>query len=518
MSGTFIPDWKTALTLQDQGRALEALRHFRAIGQRQAKASRDPAPLLETARRLALLYDFEAALPLLATAARHAGQAPEVLLNIAVLLRQEGLFAESAGFAARALKRAKQPAHSVDALLLLAECAERLGQPEEALACASQALKTHPGSIPARRIQATVLRRGGRIDEALTCLQPLLAQGGPAHWETCRAWFELGHLQDAAGNYEAAWQAWTTARRHYPPGANWTLYQQQAEHVWKHVRLMHASVTRDQLMRWAGNAEASPGPRTAILTGHPRSGTTLLEQALDAHSGIISAEETTVFTSAVYRPIFQHAPPHPDPAAYLNDLSETGLQHYSAEYHGLMRLALRTEPGPRLLLDKNPDLLQLLPAALRLLPGVKIIVMLRDPRDILVSMFSQALPPNHTSWSYRNVISAGRMVAGRLGLWQRLRGLMPESVFHEIKYESAAAAFPAAVQGTLDFLGLPAEAPTLDPAAHSRQKVVHSPTYAAVQEPVHTRAIGRWRNYDPWIAPALADLNPAAAALGYQPD
>ena len=143
-------------------------------------------------------------------------------------------------------------------------------------------------------------------------------------------------------------------------------------------------------------------------------------------------------------------------------------------------------------------------------------VMLRDPRDILVSMFSQALPPNHTSWSYRNVTQSAQMIAGRLGLWQRLRELLPPQVFHEIKYEAAATDFPDAVRGTLDFLGLPAEARTLDPAAHSRQKVVHSPTYAAVQEPVHTRAIGRWRNYAPWIGPVLAELDPVVAGLGYE--
>ncbi len=38
-----------------------------------------------------------------------------------------------------------------------------------------------------------------------------------------------------------------------------------------------------------------PPLRLALLGGHPRSGTTLLEQVLDSHPDIVSAEETEIF-------------------------------------------------------------------------------------------------------------------------------------------------------------------------------------------------------------------------------
>ena len=508
------------MTLQDQGKAMEALRHFRGIGRSLVKRGGDAAPLLETARRLCLLYDYVPALELLTAAAKNAGYPAFLLIKIALGLRQEGLFNEAAGFARLALRRDAAGPQAVDARLLLAECAERRGQLDECLEWTREVCQTHPGSIPAQRLRAAVLRRAGRLEDALTCLNPLLAKGGPAHWETCRAWFELGHIMDERGDYAGAWQAWTQARRCHSPAADWKLYQQQADHVWKHVALVHESLSHEQLTRWTRQPDACSAntTQTAILTGHPRSGTTLLEQALDAHSGIISAEETTVFTSAVYRPLFQHGPPGQNPAQRLDEQTPEELRHWSTEYHGLTRLALRSEPGSRIVLDKNPDLLQLVPAALRLLPGVRIIVMLRDPRDILVSMFALALPPNHTAWSYRNVSEAAKMIALRLGLWQRIRGIIPPAVFHEVRYEHATTDFSRAVEGTLDFLGCPHEAATLDPASHSKRKIVQSPTYAAVREPIHSRATGRWRNYEPWISPALALLHPAIAGLGYAKD
>ena len=99
--------------------------------------------------------------------------------------------------------------------------------------------------------------------------------------------------------------------------------------------------------------------------------------------------------------------------------------------------------------------------------------------------------------------------------WHHLQQLLPGNAFHEVRYENLVTDFAKGVGGVLHYLGCPPEPATLQPEAHSRQKVVLSPTYAAVQSPVHTRAIARWRNYEPWLAPHLKTLRPAIAGLGY---
>ncbi|RYD29032.1 MAG: sulfotransferase, partial [Verrucomicrobiaceae bacterium] len=341
----------------------------------------------------------------------------------------------------------------------------------------------------------------------------------PPHWETCRAWFELGQIQDQLGDYAAAWQSWITARQFHAPDIDWNVRRSQAEHVWNHVRSLHRSLDGDHLARWCppdqqdGNRASTP--RLAVLTGHPRSGTTLLEQALDAHSGIVSMEETTLFTSNVYRPLFQHGLQGTTPAKRLDTMPDRERQHWRRQYLGLSRLALGQESGSRLVLDKNPDLLQLLPAWLRIFPEARVIVMLRDPRDLLVSMFSQALPPNHTAWSYRTPEAAAEMVSLRLGLWHHLRKRLPDHAFHEVRYERLVADFAGETGKVLACLGFDPESATLRPEVHSRQKTVRSPTYAAVQSPVHSRAVARWRNYSRWLAPLMKTLRPAIRGLGY---
>ncbi|MES2707540.1 MAG: sulfotransferase [Verrucomicrobiota bacterium] len=512
------PTGENAAALQNRGQSLAAVKTLREQGRKQLRQRQDLAGILETARALCGLYDYGTATALLDAVVRLAGTEPALLVRLTLMLIREGQYADAARFAREALDRAASGSGAaLDALLLLAECEDRLGHAESAAGLAREALQKHPDSIPAHRLLAAILRREGRPEEALALLRGLLDRGGPPHWETCRAWFELGQVQDQLGNYAAAWQAWITARNFHDPDVNWKTMRQQADHVWDHVRGLHQSLTREQAARWTAAAAQAPetASRMAVLTGHPRSGTTLLEQSLDAHSGILSMEETTIFTSSIYRPLFQHGPQRMSAARRLDGMEDREWRHWRREYRGLARLALGQDPGQRLLIDKNPDLLQLLPAWLRIFPAAKMIVMLRDPRDLLVSMFSQALPPNHTAWSYRSPESAAAMISLRLGLWHHLRQLLPRSVFHEVRYEQLIRDFPGVVGGVLDFLGCSPEAATLRPELHSRQKVVLSPSYASVQSPVHQRAEGRWRHYEPWLAPHLKALRPALAGLGY---
>src|ERR1035437_8974993 len=60
--------------------------------------------------------------------------------------------------------------------------------------------------------------------------------------------------------------------------------------------------------RWrkVGESELQPRRKLALLCGHARSGTTLLEYVLDAHPQIVSADETSVFQSKAYSLIIRN--------------------------------------------------------------------------------------------------------------------------------------------------------------------------------------------------------------------
>jgi hypothetical protein len=114
-----------------------------------------------------------------------------------------------------------------------------------------------------------------------------------------------------------------------------------------------------------------PIPPLAFLGGHPRSGTTLLEQVLDAHPAVAALDEPPAFLKLL-QPEFHRS----------KDLSAGRLN----TLRHLYTQALLLEAGPsaqgKLLVDKNPSPTGRLPLWLRVFPELRVLIALRDPRDV----------------------------------------------------------------------------------------------------------------------------------------
>src|SRR5216110_1604860 len=81
------------------------------------------------------------------------------------------------------------------------------------------------------------------------------------------------------------------------------------QHIQNRTKEMERTIPASVMDRWrADAAKLEPLRRIALLCGHPRSGTTLLEQVLDAHSNVISAEETKLMHDEAYLPLIRDFP------------------------------------------------------------------------------------------------------------------------------------------------------------------------------------------------------------------
>ena len=65
-------------------------------------------------------------------------------------------------------------------------------------------------------------------------------------------------------------------------------------------------------------------------------------------------------------------------------------------YLKILAKAVDTAGEGKLLLDKNPPQTVWLPAILRALPEMRVLIALRDPRDVILSLYFQ----NHTHSNY----------------------------------------------------------------------------------------------------------------------
>jgi len=180
-----------------------------------------------------------------------------------------------------------------------------------------------------------------------------------------------------------------------------------------------------------------------------------------------------------------------------------------------MAASLNQPIGSRIHLDKNPTLTLLLPGMLRLFPETKLLIALRDPRDVVVSCFMQYLPLNTNSVCFLTLERTARRYAHDMGIWLKLREMIG-TPWLEVRYEDCVADLEREARRTLDFLGLPWDPQVLQYRERLKAKAVSSPTYEAVSKPLYTSAIGRWKNYRKFLEPCLAILQPFIEAFGYE--
>lgn len=395
----------------------------------------------------------------------------------------------------------------------LAELYERLRRMEDASKLVDRALQLDADCALARLTRARLSRHAGLLEEAERVLRPILTSSGREI--RIRGFYELGAILDRQGRYDEAMTAFLEAKKLLATDAPPLLAQLQL--ISNHLNQMRNNLSAEMLQRWFDSGQAlQPPHRLAFLCGNARSGTTLLEQTLDSHPDIISAEESPVFHEDAYASLRRGIPPQTAMLPGL-DAAQIGTLRQSREnYFRSMELFLGKPIGDRLLIDKNPSISVLIPAFIRIFPETKLLVALRDPRDVCLSCFMQAyFPVNKASVAYLTLEGTVESYTRVMGIWRTLAPLV-KNPFLEVRYEDVVDDLESVARKTLDFLGVPWDERVLRFDEHARQKRVRSPTYADVTKPVYKRAIGRWRNYQKYLEPHLEKLDPFVKAFGYE--
>jgi tetratricopeptide (TPR) repeat protein len=478
------------------------------------RASRlDPANagiLLQLGRVYGLRCDYAAAERCFEKATRVAPKKAEALVAAGIHCRDF----RNPEMAGRYFRLAvEQKDATPDMFIQLAEYYERLRRLDDANKLVERALQANGACPPALLARARLDRQAGRLDEAERVLRSLPANSDRI--VRIRAGYELGGILDRQGRYDEAMAAFLEAKALLRPDAEPFAFGVKTIH--ERLKIMRANITAEMLQRWFDSGPTlQPPRRLALLCGHPRSGTTLLEQVLDSHPDIVSAEETEVFHDEIYVPLARSAPPDALMLAVLEAAQTDALQQSRANYFRSMELALGNPVGARLLIDKNPSLTFLIPALVRVFPEIKLLVALRDPRDVVLSCFMQPfLPLAQTNSAYLTLAGTVEEYTSLMAVWQTLAPLI-KNPWLEVRYEDMVEDLESVARRTLDFLGVPWDARVLGFDEHARQKPVRSPTYADVTKPVYKGAVGRWRNYQKFLEPHLKKLEPFIKAFGYE--
>ncbi len=495
-----------------------------------------------------------------------------LLLNVlATRLEDEGRLAEAAGLLTRGVALAPADVPVRNALAL---CLQRLGRPQEALrhvevilaahpqlafAHASKgnalialgalgpaqashqraleldpnnlaamgslaSIATHRGDHAAARLWAerVLARVPGYPDAVLSvaaadlaagagvraeaALRTLIADPRAGSTDRARAYGLLGDVLDSAARYPEAFEA-------YRQGNELTRleYLSLAEPgVLGYARAL-ADAFAAEAPHWRAGAPppAAPGApaQHVLLMGFPRSGTTLLEVVLDGHPQVVSLEEHELFTEGVLQYLDD---PHSLQA--LARAGEAELAPLRSAYWQRVR-AGGAEVAGKVFLDKHPLNTLKLPLIARLFPQAKVLFVRRDPRDVVLSCFRRRFRMNPAMYQMLTLSGAAQFYDAVMDFAARVQPVLGLA-WHEVRYETLMAQFPAETRRICDFLGIEWTSGMSEFAQRVQSRESATPSTAQLARGLDASGVGHWRHYRDQLAPVEGALARWTALYG----
>ena len=471
----------------------------------------NPLLLLDLARAYGRRYDYPAAERFIEKAVEISQSRTQTLASAGIVC----LEFENPDLAIKYFGRASQnKGVAIDPLINLADMYLRDKRIDEAAGLLAQAAQIDRKDPRVLFETAVVKRLRGMSQQAELIFRDLVTNSSSSTSVRVRALYELAGILDNEGRYDEAMAALLEAkallRAHAAP------YAAILQHMQSRAREMEQSITAAVMDRWrADAAKLQPLRRIALLCGHPRSGTTLLEQVLDAHSDVTSAEETKMMHDDAYLPLIKDFPEGTSILQALDSVPPSVILQARENYFRCLEMFLRRKIGSRLLVDKNPALNLMIPMVVRIFPETKFLVALRDPRDVVVSCFMQALPLTPISSSYLSLDETVKQYANVMGFWLEMLPRMGNQWMY-VRYEQMVADLPAVARAVFDYLGVGFEENALKFYEHASKKRVNSPSHADVRKPLYRTAVGRWRNYQKYFEPHMAGLERFLKAFNYE--
>lgn len=389
----------------------------------------------------------------------------------------------------------------------LFERSNRLDEAASALQAAATASLDEETDFERRATQARLLQRQSASPEALELIESLLTET-TSDTSLADLYFMQAKGLEALKRYPETLTALEAA--HAAQLRQVATFTPKAVSEPAALKIADFDASAADIARWRQQPGATEPLDPLFVVGFPRSGTTLLEQMLDAHQNLRSMDEQP-FLPQTIGDMQAFGVRYPEELAAL---SAPQLQQVREAYWARVHSKVQVPAGTRLV-DKNPLNMLRLPAIQRLFPEARIILVIRHPFDVLLSCYMQNFRAPEFAVLCQSLQSLAEGYDKAFSFWYRQQALLKSQVF-ELRYESMVADIPGTARALCDFAGLPWDERMLDPTGHAQQKgYISTPSYTQVVKPVSRGAVNRWRAYEQQFQPLVPLLKPHLDRWGY---
>ncbi len=387
---------------------------------------------------------------------------------------------------------------------------EKTNQIDESKKAIINALQIEPQHIRANFISAKIDRREGRNEDARDRLIALLQYNlPPAEAATLSA--ELGNVLDQLGDYTEAYKQFETSNRYLASMV--TKEQAEKETILIHINRLIFWLSEKNTTDWDKQTFSDNVQTPVFLVGFPRSGTTLTEQIISTLDNVLPSDEKP-FISHLIRELPELLQRQFNYPADLSTLTKTEIELLRQRYWQLVNTMLGNNNSAKKLLDKLPLNIIDLIFIYRIFPDARIIVVIRDPRDCILSCFMQPFQPNQSMINFLTLKQSAKFYTTVMKLWMRYKTVLNLS-YTELRYEDLVNDFETETKKLITFIGENWNEDILEYHKRASSRNVTTPSYSAIASPVYTSAVNRWENYKPQMEALTAELTPYIKEFKY---
>jgi tetratricopeptide (TPR) repeat protein len=383
----------------------------------------------------------------------------------------------------------------VPALLNLANLREDFGKQAQARALYEKVLALQPHCHIALARYAGLQRVAGPNDPLIAKLRAAIAAQDTSAADSADLGFALGKALDSCGAWDGAFAAYAAAnrasRQSAAPGTG--VYDRRG-----HERLIDELIaTFRPGLPVAGRQPQSTRP--LFICGMFRSGSTLAEQILAAHSRVTAGGELAFLPTVVRTELA------PFPAT-MATLPQARLDALATRY---LEMLARVLPHGERVTDKRPDNFLYIGLIKSLFPDAKIVHTVRAALDNCLSIYFLHL--DHGMSYALDLADIAHYYAQYRRLMAHWKKLYGADIF-DLDYDALVREPRAAIERLTRFCGLEWEDACL--SFEQAAGAVKTASVWQVREPLYQRSSGRWRNYAVQIAPLQTYLRKAGIETG----
>ena len=388
-----------------------------------------------------------------------------------------------------------------------AAMAAREGDGAAVDALAARALALDPGEPVATCALATRAIEAGDAVGAAARLDALLARPLGAE-DRIAALTLLGDARDRLDQPAAAFAAYADAKARFaahhaprfPPG-------EPSQRAW--VDGLTAAVTAVDPAAWHVRVVPPAKRGHVFLLGYPRSGTTLVENILASAPNVDALEEQPTTLDADHAFLTD-----PDGIARLAALDSAGAARFVAAYWD--RVAAAGIGPATTFVDMDPLRSIKLPLIAKLFPDAKVVVMRRDPRDVVWSCFRQNFRLSAAAYAFTTLDEIARHYAAVMALTETCLAALPIAA-HVVRYDALVADFDTTTRAICAFTGI-----DWSPALRRFDRTAVTRGVATASAGQVRRGLfdggGQWRRYAAPLAPVMPILAPWLDQFGFERD